>query len=118
MDDDRCIVNACESAPYSLQNNAQRRATFWMKGQPYSLEYMLARDEYVDQFIGGTVYQAFLNAMSYHRWHSPVNGTIAKTYNVPGSYYFESLANRHDSEGPNDFQGYITAVAARAVIFI
>jgi phosphatidylserine decarboxylase len=27
-------------------------------------------------FQGGTVYQAFLSALSYHRWHSPVNGVI------------------------------------------
>lgn len=118
MDDDTVIVNACESAPFALKRNVQRRAKFWMKGQPYSLDHMLANDEYVDQFVNGTVYQAFLNAKSYHRWHSPVNGIIVKTYNVPGSYYSESLANRHDPEGPNDSQGYITAVAARAIIFI
>jgi len=117
-DDDTVIVSACESAPYAFQENVQRRAQFWIKGQPYSLEHMLAKDEYVDLFVGGTVYQAFLNAKSYHQWHSPVNGTIIKTYNVPGTYYSESLANRHDPEGPNDSQGYITSVAARAVIFI
>ena len=117
-DDDRVIVNACESAPFHIQRNVRRRSKFWIKSQPYSLEHMLAHDPYVDEFERGTVYQAFLSAMSYHRWHSPVSGTVVKAYTVPGTYYSESLANRHDKAGPNDSQGYITAVAARALIFI
>ncbi|MCP4156498.1 MAG: phosphatidylserine decarboxylase, partial [bacterium] len=55
---------------------------------------------------------------NYHSWHSPVTGTVLKAYNVPGTYYSESLENRHDAAGPNDSQGYITSVAARALIFI
>ncbi len=47
-----------------------------------------------------------------------MSGTVVKAYTVPGTYYSESLANRHDPAGPNDSQGYITAVAARALIFI
>lgn len=39
---------------------------------------MLAHDKLAEQFVGGTVYQAFLSALSYHRWHSPVSGKIVK----------------------------------------
>ncbi|MCP4148696.1 MAG: phosphatidylserine decarboxylase family protein, partial [bacterium] len=115
---DNTIVNACESAPYDRQFKVKRHAKFWIKGQPYSLEHMMAHDPLVDQFVHGTVYQAFLSAKNYHQWHSPVNGTVLKAYNVPGTYYSESLENRHDEAGPNDSQGYITSVAARALIFI
>jgi phosphatidylserine decarboxylase len=27
-------------------------------------------------FEGGTIYQAFLSAIFYHRWHAPVDGVI------------------------------------------
>ena len=39
---------------------------------------MLAGDasESVEAFVGGTVYQACLDAHNYHRWHSPVSGTV------------------------------------------
>jgi phosphatidylserine decarboxylase len=117
-DNDYVIVNACESAPYKIARDVQRQAKFWIKGQPYSLEHMLDHDPLLDDFIGGTVYQAFLSASSFHRWHSPVNGTVVKAYNIDGTYYSESLINRHDPSGPNNSQGYITAVAARAPIFI
>lgn len=60
------IVNACEAAPYRVATHVDRRAKFWIKAQPYSLEHMLANDELVEKFVGGTVYQAFLSAKSYH----------------------------------------------------
>src|ERR1700742_1271377 len=83
-DDDKVIVSACESTPYGISTDVQRRDRFWIKSQPYSLEDMLAGDESVDQFVGGTVYQAFLSATNYHRWHSPVAGTIVRAFLQPG----------------------------------
>jgi phosphatidylserine decarboxylase len=79
---------------------------------------MLADDPLAPQFVGGTVYQAFLSALSYHRWHSPVSGKIVKTYVQPGTYYSEAQSEGFDPSGPNDSQGYITEVATRAMIFI
>ena len=126
-DDDRVIVNACESAPLAVRRNVALSDTFWLKGQPYSLENMLNWDEYTEQFAGkggATVYQAFLSALSYHRWHSPVSGTIRKAYVVNGTYYLESLSEGFfnpkgpDDSAPNDSQAFLTAVATRAVIFI
>lgn len=116
--DDSVIANACESAPYSLQENVQLRSSFWMKGQEYSLLFMLGNDPRAGLFVGGTVYQAFLSALSYHRWHSPVSGRVIKTRNIEGSYYSETMNIRYDPAGPNKSQGYITQVAARALIFI
>lgn len=118
IDDDAVIISACESAPYKISKNVQKNEKFWLKGQPYSIEYMLDHDEHVDEFIGGTVYQAFLSAAKYHRWHSPVSGKIVKAYNVPGTYYSEVNTFPYDDAGPNNSQGYITHVAARAVILI
>ncbi|MDR3636794.1 MAG: phosphatidylserine decarboxylase family protein, partial [Isosphaeraceae bacterium] len=77
-EDHKVIVSACESTPYAIRSGVKRLDTFWIKSQPYSLQEMLAGDDSVDQFVGGTVYQAFLDARNYHRWHSPVTGTIRK----------------------------------------
>jgi len=115
---DAVIANACESAPYRIATDVQLRDQFWIKAQPYSLFHMMDGDPLVDRFVGGTIYQAFLSALSYHRWHSPVSGRIVKTRLIDGSYYAESLAQGFDPAGPNESQGYITQVAARALIFI
>ena len=112
------IVNACESAPYRVSRNVSRHDRFWIKGQPYSVAHMLANDPWTDQFVGGTIYQAFLSALSYHRWHSPVDGRIVKAYVHDGTYYSETPAEGYDPAGPNASQGYITQVATRAMIFI
>lgn len=117
-DDDGVVVNACESAPYRVARGVSARERFWIKGQPYSLEHMLAGDRLAPQFVGGTIYQAFLSALSYHRWHSPVSGRVVKAYVQPGTYYSEAPAEGYDPAGPNDSQAYITAVATRAMIFI
>ena len=121
------IYNACESCPVFLcrGNDVHECAPFWLKGQPYSLRDMLAHDELTLHFVGGTIYQAYLSVLSYHRWHSPVRGTIVKAFNVPGTFYsanyFEGFANTEglpDPLAPNNSQAYATAVAARAVFFI
>jgi len=123
-DDDSIITNACESAPYRVARNVQRHDKFWIKAQPYSLEHMLAGDSLTPNFIGGTIYQAFLSSESYHRWHSPVSGKVVKAYVKDGTYYSEPLSEGFanpdgpDPSAPNDSQGYITEVAARAMIFI
>ena len=117
-ENDDVIVNACESAPYRIATNVKKRDEFWIKGQPYFLEHMMDGDPLVEQFVGGTIYQGFLSALSYHRWHSPVSGRILKTTVLDGSYYAETLAAGFDPAAPNRSQGFITEVATRALVFI
>lgn len=115
--DESVIVSACESGPYAIQTDVQETDTFWIKSQPYSLRQML-RGHHVEHFVGGTVYQAYLSAEKYHRWHSPVTGKIKKLVQVKGTYYAEAASEGFDPAGPNDSQGYIAHVATRALIFI
>jgi phosphatidylserine decarboxylase len=114
---DKAIVSACESQPFAIQTGVKENDTFWIKSQPYSLRQML-NGKFVEQFVGGTVYQAFLSATKYHRWHSPVSGTIVKLEELPGTYYAEAASEGFDPAGPNNSQGYIAHVATRALIFI
>ncbi len=116
-EDPRAIVSACESTPFCISTNAKEHDRFWLKEQPYSLRQMLC-GQHVDAFVGGTVYQAFLSAENYHRWHSPVSGTIVGIEHVAGSYYAEAAAEGFDPLGPNNSQGYLAHVATRVLIFI
>lgn len=125
--DDTVIVHACESAPFQYPiSNVLASGQFWAKEQEYSLENMLD-NHYVSTFEGGTVYQAFLSALSYHCWHSPVDGTVVDCYNIDGTYYSENKSQgfdpnnpeqKPDPVAPNNSQAYIASVAARALIFI
>lgn len=117
-DDDSIIANSCESAPYKIAKKIHLMDTFWIKSQPYSLIHMLGDRSLAEIFAGGTAYQAFLSALSYHRWHSPVNGTIVGTKMIDGSYYAEARSEGFDDAAPNKSQSYITNVASRALVLI
>ncbi|CAE6478622.1 unnamed protein product [Rhizoctonia solani] len=122
--DDDIINSACESSVFRIAQNVKEYDRFWLKSEPYSLRDMLNQDPYTDQFVGGTIYQAFLSAYKYHRWASPVNGTIDRIKIIPGTYFAESPSmgfhnpDGPDPAGPNRSQAYITAFAARAIIWI
>ena len=118
IDNPNELVNACESAPYKIEEEVSGNSTFWIKEQPYSLDHMLNNNSWAEYFHGGTIYQAFLSALSYHRWHSPISGTIVETEIVDGSYYSQTYDIQNDYASPNMSQGYITSVAARGVIYI
>ncbi len=117
-DDDRVIVNACEATPYAIRMDVKGQDRFWIKSQPDSLRDMLADDEAAEAFVGGTVYQAFLDAHSYHRWHSPVSGAIRKAFVREGTYYSEAESEGEDPQGPKKSQGYLAHVATRAILLI
>jgi phosphatidylserine decarboxylase len=117
-EDDKVIVSACESTPYGISTDVKRQDRFWIKSQPYSLQDMLANDDAAGQFAGGTVYQAFLSATNYHRWHSPVAGTIVRAFVVEGTYYSEADSEGADAVEPMNSQSYLAHVAARAVVLI
>ena len=120
--DDDVIINACESAPYRIETNAKEEDQYWIKGQPFSLKDIFNNDPIYKEFIGGTIYQAFLSALSYHRWHSPIDGTIKKIYHIPGTYYSGSYSEGFiagkdmDPANPDWSESYLAEVAARAVI--
>jgi phosphatidylserine decarboxylase len=117
---DKVIVSACEASPYNIQTFVNYSDQFWMKNQNYSLLdiFTPANFQWAKSFVGGQIYQAFLSADNYHRWNAPVSGTIKFCYNVDGTYYSDTEYAGYDPAGPNLSQGYITAVAARAIIVI
>jgi phosphatidylserine decarboxylase len=129
------IHSACESTVLRISTRVKKHDQFWLKGQPYSLYNILDSDpgpsgvKRADQFIGGTIYQAFLSPQDYHRWHSPVNGKIVDGYVLDGSYYAvipDAGAEIGDPDlVPGDPRGglirsqpFLTLSATRAVIFI
>lgn len=115
------ITNGCESAPYAIKQRIGAREKFWIKGTPYSIKHMLQDDKDAKRYAGGTVYQAYLSPLTYHRWHSPTNGKITKIRLIPGSYFAISptYGFPEADASPNALpQAYLACVAARAVIYI
>lgn len=116
----KIVISACEASPYNILHDVKLNDRFWIKSQPYSLQDIFTANQHdlAQRFVGGSVYQAFLSAYNYHRWHAPVSGVISKAYLIDGTYYSAVESEGIDQGGLNDSQGYITAVATRAVIVI
>ena len=132
-DNNKIIVSPCDFTIYKIQRDVKKYAPFWIKSQPYSLMGMLDHNEkYANMFVGGDVFQAFLNPFNYHRWHSPISGTIIAAKVIPGLYF--SQTNKETdfgeetvktwidhSEDPNDqdaSEGYISTNQTRALFYI
>ncbi len=134
-DNTKAIVSGFDCTIYKIASNIKKYSNFWIKSQPYSLMDMLNHEEkFADLFIGGDVFQAFLNPFNYHRWHSPISGTVIKAELVEGLYFSEradeNVVNEKGlvfdtwvkrGEDPNDqdaSEGYISQVQTRAIYYI
>lgn len=60
---------------------------YWIKGHGFTLEKLFGSLELAQQFDGGSLVIARLAPQDYHRWHSPVSGTITSVKEIPGAYY-------------------------------
>lgn len=128
------IINAaCTSIIHLLYPKLRETDSFWMKGTPYSLRHLLGNHYLTTSFIGGTLLQAMLTSLDFHRWCSPVNGVVKSTSLIPGTYFAVRLDEIEDCptlpqvaqnveiiyEDPIvRSQDFSTAIAARALIFI
>ncbi|KAG6861946.1 hypothetical protein C0995_009130 [Termitomyces sp. Mi166 len=93
-----------DSAAYYIAKDVPLAHEFWLKHQSYSLSSMLGQSEYSPKFSGGTVYQAFLSPINYHRWHAPVSGSVVKTQTIPGRYF--------------SYEGELDIEATRTILYI
>ena len=117
-DNPEFVNTACEAITYRVSNNVQATDEFWLKEMPYSLNHILNYDPLASQLVGGTIFQAILSALDYHRWHSPVDGRVVRTYVIPGTYYAARLDDDPCPDVISRSQAFVTAIATRAVIFI
>jgi phosphatidylserine decarboxylase len=60
---------------------------YWIKGSGFTLARLLGSEELAAQFDGGSIAIARLAPQDYHRWHSPVSGTVRGIKDIPGAYY-------------------------------
>ena len=117
-EDPYTISCPCEAVPYHVERDPKLRDEFWIKAQPYSLQHLLDDDELTEKYVGGTLFQAFLNTANYHRWHVPIDGKITKAYIKEGAYYAEALSMGYDETANTHSQRYLSHVDTRAIIHI
>ena len=116
-DNPKVIVSANDGTVYNIEDRAQPTAKFWLKGQPYSLVNMLD-NQYVERFVGGSVFQSFLSGANYHRWRSPIDGVVRHARVVNGLMFSDAESAGADPTAATYSQGYEASVNTRALVFI
>lgn len=114
--DAKVIVSPNDGSVYRIARNVSLRDRFWLKSQPYSLAEMLL-GKHLELFTGGDVFQSYLSGADYHRWHSPVDGTVAGLTVIDGLMFSNLESEGNDIKGTGS-QGYYTAVNTRGLAFI
>ena len=74
----------CRLAVYSTISDATR---VWIKGSTFSLANLFKDNDLAQQFDGGSIAIFRLAPQDYHRYHSPVDGTIVSNRDIKGAYY-------------------------------
>jgi phosphatidylserine decarboxylase len=93
--------------------------SFWLKSQAYSLRDMLKDNPLTKRFVGGTVYQTFVNGgADWHRFSAPITGTISHVELVEGYAWTESDTIPYDPMSGPYSQGWAAGVATRGLLFI
>jgi phosphatidylserine decarboxylase len=70
-----------------------------LKGRAYSVRMLLHDDQLAARFEGGTFATFYLSPKDYHRFHSPVSGTVDMLRYIPGALWPVNGAGLHHVDG-------------------
>lgn len=114
----KVITSANDGTVYAIRRNVKLSDRFWLKRQPYSLENMLVQSRFTERFVGGDVLQSFLSGADYHRWRSPIAGTVREARVVNGLMFSDAESAGEDTTAGTYSQGYEASVNTRGLVFI
>jgi phosphatidylserine decarboxylase len=114
----KIIVSPNDGTLYKVEREVKGTDRFWVKSQPYSLEHMLAGDPLFQRFLGGTVYQSFLDGRNYHRFWSPIAGSVHKIVHIEGLMFSSVAAVGTDLTAGTYSQAYMSCVNTRTMVFL
>jgi len=114
-DDDTVVVSpadACFMGQWAIDatsNICVQSPQINAKGMRWSIHELLKDSRYASRFAGGEFMHCALRTFDYHRWHSPVAGTVLEARIIPGQAWLD--VDVADVEGPPGEQARRTLLA-------
>ncbi|NQU15872.1 MAG: phosphatidylserine decarboxylase [Desulfobacteraceae bacterium] len=84
--DDSVLTAPADSEINFIESELTLTTKLPVKTRQINVVDLLAGSDYANYFEGGTAVSCVLMPNSYHRYHSPVNGKIVESAEVPGIY--------------------------------
>lgn len=85
---DSCTIVSAADCRLILFENISDATRIWIKGQNFSLKHLFDDDLLAQEFDGGSIAVFRLSPADYHRFHSPVTGSIGESMKtIPGTFY-------------------------------
>jgi phosphatidylserine decarboxylase len=81
------VVSSPADSRLTIFPSVDLATKYWIKGFGFTLGKLLGSDDLAARFEGGPIAIARLAPQDYHRWHSPVDGTVKSVTLIPGAYY-------------------------------
>lgn len=111
------IVSPVDGQVWLISKQVQLQAVFQIKGEQYFLTDLLAEkadSPLLQPFVDGLAVQIVLMPFNYHRWHSPVTGTVKLVKTVPG-FFFAPPTPEQDYAASFPFLSHVNT---RTIVFI
>ncbi len=84
-----------------------------------NINQLLEGSQYANSFANGTFVHYFLGPYSYHRFHTPVSGTIKECYPVQGKTFLEvNIAPNGQFDAPDNAENGYQFMQARGILTI
>ena len=85
-EDSSVLTAPADSEINFIQTDLTLTTKLNVKTRQINVKDLLDDSKYASNFVGGTAISCVLMPNSYHRYHSPVNGEIVESKEVPGIY--------------------------------
>lgn len=105
LHDDNAMVCPADSVYQGLWPIAPH-SKITVKGWKWSVLDLLDGSPYRDRFDGGTFTHSFLDVNDYHRFHTPVAGTVKEVRKIPGAVTMDVVKKHDGTLGVVDGMGY------------
>lgn len=87
-EDDSVLVSPADAVVNMIDDNLDIDRGLQVKTQKLSVNQLLNQSSYADKFDGGTALSCILMPDVYHRFHSPIKGTVVEAYEDVAGIYF------------------------------
>ncbi|MBU0732022.1 phosphatidylserine decarboxylase [Patescibacteria group bacterium] len=106
MCDDKVITVPADSVYEGTWKISEKNDITVSKGNTYSIDSLLKHSKYASKFKNGIFTHSYLTPLTYHRYHTPVRGTILERKTLSGDVFANVLRDKKGHLGATDGTNY------------